>query len=192
MREKETGLEVAYLFWEASVNRNLEAPLPPPSPPGAEHPQISTVSETECFDPLSCDVYPENSVVLSVDTITTYLETALAVLGLHTEARTSFITYWLPSFLKHTYIALRFVSQASYELAAPLEITPAPEAVRRVYMLFKGVPGDDLGPTWDESMNRAQEDVRFWRDVVGVEDRTAGEVPRLEVLEWGGMEIASS
>ncbi|KAG2740062.1 hypothetical protein P692DRAFT_20840935 [Suillus brevipes Sb2] len=46
-------------------------------------------------------------------------------LGLHTEARTSFITYWLTSFLKHEYIALRFVPQAAYERAASLNFSAA-------------------------------------------------------------------
>lgn len=55
---------------------------------------------------------PANSVLLPIGTITPYLDASLRALGLHTEARTSFITYWLPSLLKHQHIAVRFVPQA--------------------------------------------------------------------------------
>jgi hypothetical protein len=47
----------------------------------------------EVFDPSSPDVNPGNSVLLSIDDIPKYLDKALLTLGLHTEARTSFITY---------------------------------------------------------------------------------------------------
>ncbi|KAF8896772.1 hypothetical protein CPB84DRAFT_1928784 [Gymnopilus junonius] len=46
-----------------------------------------------------------NSVVMSFHKITPYLDKALSALGLHTEERTSFITYWLPSLLKHKTVA---------------------------------------------------------------------------------------
>ncbi|KAL0567424.1 hypothetical protein V5O48_014572 [Marasmius crinis-equi] len=190
LRVKESGLEVAYLFWEADVNR---AALSPPSTPTVEqHPpvQASLVKTGEdCFDPSSCDVTPSNSVLLHLDSLPAYLETALAALGLHTEARTSFITYWLPSFLKHTHIAFRFVSQASYELAAPMDVSPPPDMVTRVFMLFKGVKIDEA---WDNAVRRAREDVALWRDVVGVSEASSQtETPRLRILEWGGMEITN-
>lgn len=69
---------------------------------------------------------------------------ALTALGLHVEARTSFITYWLPSILKHDFVALRFLHQASYEQAAPLDVEPNPHVVTRVFMLFKRVCEDEL------------------------------------------------
>ncbi|KAK1223971.1 hypothetical protein PQX77_013132 [Marasmius sp. AFHP31] len=195
LREKSSGLDIAYLFWEADVNRDKTWDTPPSPTSEPDDTDTETDTVTKCFDPISCTIDPENSVVLSVETITRYLETALAALGLHTEARTSFITYWLPSFLKHTHIGFRFVSQASYELAAPMDITPTPDQVTRVFLLFKGVNLEtDSDCAWDEAMNRALEDVRFWRDVVGVERHLANtalgvEIPRLRVLEWGGMEI---
>ncbi|KAG2746498.1 hypothetical protein P692DRAFT_201792034 [Suillus brevipes Sb2] len=58
-----------------------------------------------------------DSVLIPVGKVAVYLDKSLKALGLHTEARTSFIigSYWLPSFLKHEYIALRFVLQAAYK-----------------------------------------------------------------------------
>jgi len=49
----------------------------------------------------------------------------------------------LPDLLKHEYVALRFLPQASYEQAAQMRVSPAPDVVTRIFMLFRGVdPGD--------------------------------------------------
>ncbi|KAG8949170.1 hypothetical protein FRC04_008968 [Tulasnella sp. 424] len=77
---------------------------------------------SEAFIPGQTSYQPENSVLLPVQRITQYLDRTLALLGLHTSARTDFVTYWLPRFLQHKHIALRFVSQEAYEKAAPLDI----------------------------------------------------------------------
>ncbi|KAJ6459124.1 hypothetical protein C8R47DRAFT_1244441 [Mycena vitilis] len=108
-------------------------------------------------------------------------------LGLHTEARTSFITYWLPSFVEHKRVALRFVPQAAYETAAALDISPQPDVVTRVFMLFKGISDDALGE-WEEAQS-GDDDAERWRKVVGVDARRASDASLLRVLEWGGMEI---
>jgi hypothetical protein len=44
------------------------------------------------FDPAAPGLTPENSVLVGIDTLPAYLDRALACLGLHVEARTSFIT----------------------------------------------------------------------------------------------------
>lgn len=97
-------------------------------------------------------------------------------------------SYWLPSFLKHNHIALRFVPQASYERAAPLDISPAPAVSTRVFMLFKGVCEENLD-LWQEAQARADDDVAMWRDVVGVDIEKASDEKLFRVLEWGGMEV---
>lgn len=53
--------------------------------------------------------------------------------------------YWLSTLLKHKCIALQFVSQASYEKAARMRVSPAPDVVTRVFMLFRGVRPDNVG-----------------------------------------------
>lgn len=137
--------------------------------------------------------------------VTGYLEKALTGLGLHTEARTSFITYvsrrrsflyffdhfmchrfWLPSFLKHKYVALRFIPQTAFSRIAPIDITPKPDIVIRVFMIFKGV--SDVG-RWPSSLKRAQDDVAFWAEIVGVDPVAAWNDDLFRVLEWGAMEI---
>ena len=96
--------------------------------------------------------------------------------------------YWLPSILKHRYVALRFVSQQDYERTAKLTVEPTPDVVTRVFMLFRGIKESDLGE-WNAAAGRAQESVAFWRDVVGVDVEAALDDSLFRVLEWGGMEV---
>ncbi|TFK53742.1 hypothetical protein OE88DRAFT_1276408 [Heliocybe sulcata] len=153
LTETTTGLDVAYLFWEAHTN--MDRPLSPPASPS---PEVSGNQDT--FNPLTADLDSHISVVLPVAHVTLYLEKALLALGLHTEAQTSFITYWLPSFLKHSHVALRFLTQRAYERAAPLDVVPAPDVVTRVFMLFKGIYQEDLAH-WSAAQERAREGVEW-------------------------------
>ena len=68
--------------------------ISPPSSPTLATP--ASMGE-EVFRPNLSGLSDEDSVVLPVSNVTPYLDTALAALGLHTEARTSFITYVAPS-----------------------------------------------------------------------------------------------
>ena len=67
---------------------------PPPSP--------LVNSGLQYFDPVWSDICPKDSVVLTVENdLMPYLEKALCALGLHVEARTSFITYVTASSFSH-------------------------------------------------------------------------------------------
>jgi len=90
--------------------------------------------------------------------------------------------------LKHRHIALRFIPQISYECTAPLDISPRPNIITHIFMLFKGVPEDQL-VDWSGAQRRAMKDVDFWRNVVGVDVAKAGDAKLFRVLEWGGMEV---
>ncbi|KAF9563453.1 hypothetical protein CPC08DRAFT_323610 [Agrocybe pediades] len=178
LKELTTGLDVAYLFWEAHTT------------PGSESPQTSGSKEgsVEAFNPNSAILNDDNSVVLPVSKVTLYLDRALHALGLHTEARTSFITYWLLSILKHKNIAFRFVPQASYEQAAPLTVSPSPDVVSRVFMVFQGVSDEEV-PQWTKATAKVEEDVSFWEDVVGIDRKRTTDASLFRVVEWGGMEV---
>ncbi|CAE7201228.1 unnamed protein product [Rhizoctonia solani] len=168
-----TNREVAYLFWEAHTN-----PKPPISPP------TSPSAELVAFDPACPIISPNNSALLPFDKVTGYIDDALLAMELHVEARTSFITYWLPNLSKHSYIALCFLPQDQYEASAPLRVTPAPEITTRVFMLFMGVEENDL-EVWKAATVPAGE----WARIVGVDTVKAKNTSLFRVLEWGGMEI---
>ncbi|KAG1799966.1 hypothetical protein EV424DRAFT_439089 [Suillus variegatus] len=172
LTELNSGLNVSYLFWEAETNSQA-----------ASKPQPA-----DTFNPVSSSLNDTDSIVTPVDKVTVYLDNSLKVLGLHTEARTSFITYWLPSILKHEYVALRFVPQAAFEPAASLHISPQPDVVTRVFMLFKGIRKEDLA-NWTNARIQAEKDVAWWVDVVGVDPARTGDVTLFRALEWGGMEV---
>ncbi|KAG1764754.1 hypothetical protein EDD22DRAFT_978984 [Suillus occidentalis] len=177
LTDHNSGLDMSYLFWEAKAN--LEAfPLSPAFKP----------QSVDTFNPITSNLDDMDSVVIPVGKVVIYLDKSLKALGLHTEARTSFVTFWLPSFLKHEYIALRFVPQAAYEHAASLRISPQPDVVTRVCMLFKGIRKEHLA-NWSNAQIQAEKDVGWWVDVVGVDPVRAGDVTLFRVLEWGGTEV---
>ena len=190
--------------------------------PNASRPN-TPIGDVETFDPSRPSVSPGDSILLPVGKVPGYLDAALKALALHTEARTSFITYvsstsyprtsnlirripplfhscgswllprlryWLPDLLKHEYVALRFLSQASYEQAAQMRVSPAPDVVTRVFMLFRGVAADDL-ELWEQAAARAsaEDGATFWTQVVGVDMARASDRGLFRVLEWGGMEV---
>ncbi|KAH8980548.1 hypothetical protein EDB92DRAFT_1805720 [Lactarius akahatsu] len=177
--DKISGMEVSYLYWEAVAQ---------PVTPGSSR-ATTPIADIETFDPAHPSVKPGDSVLLPTSKVPGYLDVVLKALALHTEARTSFITFWLPDMLKHEYVALRFVAQEAYERAAPMHIAPAPDVVTRVFMLFRGVPVSDLG-LWEAASVRAGADgARFWAGVVGVDAARAADSGLFRVLEWGGMEV---
>jgi len=103
---------------------------------------------------------------------------------------TATLRYWLPELLKHEFIALRFISQKSYEEAAQMSISPTPDVVTRVFMLFRGVRSDDV-VHWACAVSRAEEGATYWTKVVGVDAVRASDSTLFRVLEWGGMEVES-
>ena len=93
-------------------------------------------------------------------------------------------SFWLPSMLKHENIALRFLPQTSFERSAPLAVEPSPDVVTRVFMLFQGVPHQDLGK-WLAASTASKD----WAELVGVDLSRATNTDSFRVLEWGGMEV---
>lgn len=83
--------------------------------------------------------------------------------------------------------------QNEYEAAAPLEITPRPDVITRVFLLFRGVDGNEL-KEWNPARVRASQTTDAWRDVVGMDLGKALDKSLFRVLEWGrhGGEISGA
>ena len=75
------------------TNALLEPITPPPSPSTSTGGAL--VLNAPTFNPAYPKIGPEDAVVLPCDKVGMYLDGALTVLGLHLEARTSFITFVL-------------------------------------------------------------------------------------------------
>lgn len=80
----------------------------------------------------------ENGFIVKREETITFLEEKLEVLGLNYQERNDFITYWLPDLEKNKYNKIRFLSE-EYEKLVKLDITPEPETLIRVFMVYKGL-----------------------------------------------------
>lgn len=97
-----------------------------------------------------------------------FLEEKLAVLGLSERETEEFIVYWLPKLESHPYNYIRFASAEEIANVMPLLVTPTPDNVVRVLMIFEGI--DEPVPV---------------RGQVLVTPKRDG----FTVVEWGGAEI---
>jgi len=96
-----------------------------------------------------------------------FLEDSLKKLGLSEREANEFIIYWLPQMEKNKYNLIHFATK-EYEKMVPLEISPKPDSVIRVLMIFKPIS-----------------------EPVNVKEQTLETIERkgFTVVEWGGTEI---
>ncbi len=97
-----------------------------------------------------------------------FLEEKLALLGLTDREAEEFIVYWLPKLEANKYNYIRFLSKEEIEGNMPLEITPNPDSVIRVWMSYKGL----------------DKPVDVEEQILETPERTG-----FTVVEWGGTEI---
>ena len=97
----------------------------------------------------------------------TFLEDALAQLGLTRKEANEFIVYWLPQMEQNPYNLIAF-QQEAYTEAAKLTVTPTPDSVLRVFMTWKPL---------EKPVN------------IPAQTLPAFERHGFTVVEWGGAEI---
>jgi hypothetical protein len=116
--------------------------------------------------PLSAP-FTEGFVVRGEDTVS-FLQSTLAEIGLRPEEYNELIIYWLPWMEHHPFNLIHFAGE-EYTSIARMTVTPEPDSLLRVFMVFKelsepvSIPGQTFEP--------------FERD-------------GFSVVEWGGSEIA--
>lgn len=96
-----------------------------------------------------------------------FLEEKLAYLGLNEKERNEFIVYWLPRMQDNEYNLITFQGE-EYAEHAKLKISPEPDSILRVFMVYKPLDGPVDVPE--------QELEPFVRD-------------GFTVVEWGGTEM---
>ena len=79
----------------------------------------------------------EGFVVKGEDT-RQFLQKTLFALGMTPKEYNEMIVYWLPYMEKHPYNIISF-AQNSYTDIAPLSVTPKPDSMLRVFLVFKGI-----------------------------------------------------
>jgi hypothetical protein len=97
-----------------------------------------------------------------------FLDTKLAELGLNRREANEFIMYWLPQMENNPYNTIHFATE-SFNKRIPLDISPRPDALIRVFMVFQ--------PT--------NEPVKIPAQTFETPKRTG-----FTVVEWGGTEQA--
>ena len=109
----------------------------------------------------------EGCVVKGKNTIK-YLENKLSILGINERESNEFIIYYLPKLESNKYNYIRFESEEFINNYMPLEITPKPDTIIRVYMTY--MPLENIININEQKLNRVE--------------RTG-----FTVVEWGGTKI---
>ena len=135
------GKNYPYLFWDA--DQHIQNPF-----------------ETNMFEGFV--VEGKNAVA--------FLEEQLTQIGFNDRERTDFITFWGPQLAANDFNNITFVFNEACDVYGTLDISPKPQHVNRVYMI------------WGKADGRVAEGI------------TPQELPALDrsgfdVMEWGGMEV---
>lgn len=110
----------------------------------------------------------EGFVVAGADAAA-FLEEKLALLGLTEREAEEFIVYWLPNLQENPYNLIRFMTVDEIDAAMPLAFSTEPDALIRVYMLYRPLeePADVPEQALPETPTRAG----------------------FTAVEWGGSEV---
>ncbi|KZV74734.1 hypothetical protein PENSPDRAFT_749085 [Peniophora sp. CONT] len=169
VQERETGALDRYLKWNFSIDI---ADIPP-----EEGSRISA----------QWNLNDKNSVVLRFNEVARYVTDAMKVFNLDGDHSNRFFIRYYSTFVEQTYIAIRFLDQNVYEQVAPLSISPAPDVMTRIVLLFRKVQESEV-TQWPAARERYQLGPNYWKDVVGADER-AGDATLYRAMEWRAVEI---
>lgn len=114
---------------------------------------------------------------IKTDTATSFLEHKLAQVGLNNKEATDFITYWAPKMVNNDYAYVQFFIDDVYDKEiGGMTITPKPDAIRRVYMIYADSLPFDIE---DDQVFIEQKLPSFKRK-------------GFTVIEWGGSDVSAS
>jgi hypothetical protein len=130
-----------YLFWEGSDAKYI----------------AQEIETTEGF-------------VVTSDKLLLFLENSLAAMGLNSKEMQDFITFWYPQMIKNEKNNIRFMFNAACDAFAKINVTPKPNNVFRVSMV------------WSASTNEIE---------IGKKPQIFPKVNRngFYLIEWGGVEV---
>lgn len=114
--------------------------------------------------------YEKTGFLVQSDTLLSFLENSLTVMGLNSRESADFITYWYPQLIKNKSNHIHFLFNDACNTYADLNITPTPNNIYRVGML------------WTEAKTNFVPEPQIIFSV----NRNG-----FTVIEWGGMEVNS-
>jgi len=113
-----------------------------------------------------------NGVQINTDSTIQFLETKCELFGFNPVETTDFITFWAPRIMQYNFAKIEFLVDDEYDVVGKLKVTPKPDNMRRIYILFQGMDECHLeiqrSPTEVEPMSRKG----------------------FTIVEWGGTELA--
>lgn len=68
-----------------------------------------------------------------------FLEDAAQKFSFNEKERTDFVTYWLPALENNKFSLVQFLSATEYDRYATMTVSPKPDTVNRLFMIFQGV-----------------------------------------------------
>lgn len=116
------------------------------------------------------DAEQNTGFVVERDGLTGFFEEKLTAMGLNAREQEDFITYWCPRMQEKEKYFIHFMFTAEYDEIVGMKITPTPDHVFRVFML------------WEDGTNRDEN--RVTAQVIQPFSREG-----FTVVEWGGGEI---
>jgi hypothetical protein len=105
--------------------------------------------------------------LVATDTLLSFLENSLDQMGFNSKESADFITFWFPQMMVNEKNHVQFLFNESCDTYAKLNITPQPDQIYRVGMIWKNATTDFV-----------------------TEPQNIPEINRngFVVIEWGGME----
>jgi hypothetical protein len=129
-----------YLFYDAQANLN-----------------ITTIDQSAGF-------------VVRKENLATFFEEKLTAMGLNPREREDFITYWAPQMQQNESSYIHFLFNSEYEQVSDIRITPEPDHLFRIFMLWDDAKGLDTTKIHEQKMES------FTRE-------------GFTVVEWGGGKV---
>lgn len=148
--------------WKVQANPNGELVI------NGQHYNYLFWESEQTFHPGDLDL--TEGFIVPKEQTTTFLEEKLTAFGLNSKEKADFITFWGPQLMKNEQSFVHFVFNENCDQFAELSITPKPENIYRIYLLFSDA-----------------------KDLKSVEPRLQ-EIPKMDrngftLIEWGGSEI---
>jgi hypothetical protein len=111
----------------------------------------------------------EGSVLKNTELVD-FFEKSLAEMGLNENETTDFITFWVPQMMDSPYLFIQFLEDEKYASIAEIKISPEPENLKRIFMLFSKIEVPLDIEIYDQRFKKMKRN-------------------GLTIIEWGGAEL---
>lgn len=124
--------------------------------------------------PKELDFQAKEGFLVKGEDTAEFLEEKLSILGLTDREAEEMIIYWLPQMSQNEYNLIRFATEEEIDEAMSLNISPEPDSVIRVWMVWEGADAEEAETLKEELMEQTL---------------TTPERNGFTVVEWGGVPV---